>query len=462
MSTFQYPELSPADIVAILADSQIATISPNNLNNPNADFVSALYSSILHYLDSLQEDHGQVDFAALEQFENPDLHVDSVRTMNLCNKIREVVAAVHCPVNFTLKDLLRPDPKRTKLFLSAILNFCIHKDTRMNLLRPVVEELSLLDEQRKELEARISQLNGEIADLNEAREKETPLVQEVEAKVKELRQIIPGLNNQQMSLRASIRKMKEKAQEMDEKIASAEFALVQSVQENANLRSKIVQSPDKLQRALEEKKSILVEAKNSERSAMQSFQEKAALVEVYTKAFKKMSKHFSQMQAIQEQVNSAKTIDKDVKALKAKLSDEEMLNKSLDAKLIELQGKAEQLNESRKQSEKDRDLKCEQASKDLDSMKLEAELRQHDLEARQRKVEAVLVEVDGITSKINSVKESGDGKKQELVRKGEEIVKEFFQYSDSIGALLLKIEAAPKADSPERLKSPAINQHGAE
>ena len=30
-------------------------------------------------------------------------------------------------------------------------------------------------------------------------------------------------------------------------ISNAEFVLVQSVQENANLRSKIVQSPDKLQ-----------------------------------------------------------------------------------------------------------------------------------------------------------------------------------------------------------------------
>ncbi|KAL4600651.1 hypothetical protein ACB092_11G213300 [Castanea dentata] len=50
-----------------------------------------------------------------------------------------------------------------------------------------------------------------------------------------------------MSMRASYRKLKEKAGEMDEKISNAEFVLVQSVQENANLRSKIVQSPDKLQ-----------------------------------------------------------------------------------------------------------------------------------------------------------------------------------------------------------------------
>ncbi|KAI8567715.1 hypothetical protein RHMOL_Rhmol02G0143200 [Rhododendron molle] len=61
-------------------------------------------------------------------------------------------------------------------------------------------------------------LNGEIVDQNELREKELPFVQDVEAKVKELTQIIPGLNNHQMSLKASIKKMEEKAKEMHEKL----------------------------------------------------------------------------------------------------------------------------------------------------------------------------------------------------------------------------------------------------
>lgn len=62
--------------------------------------------------------------------------------------------------------------------------------------------------------------------------------------------------------------------------------------------------------------------KSSERSAMQSFQEKTATLEVYTKACKKMTKQLAQMHAIQEQVSSTKTIDKDVKVLKSKLGDE--------------------------------------------------------------------------------------------------------------------------------------------
>ncbi|GJX29855.1 hypothetical protein Tco_0237934 [Tanacetum coccineum] len=44
-----------------------------------------------------------------------------------------------------------------------------------------------------------------------------------------------------------IRKRREESTKMDQKISSAEFALVQTSQENGTLRSKIVQSPDKLQ-----------------------------------------------------------------------------------------------------------------------------------------------------------------------------------------------------------------------
>ncbi|XP_037491203.1 kinetochore protein NUF2 homolog, partial [Jatropha curcas] len=153
MSKFEFPRLSRSEIVTILAESQIANITENDLKNPNADFLSDLYTRLLIHLDLLQEeDQGQVEFAALEQLENPDHHVDSVRIMNLCIRIREMVSMVGCKLQFTLKDLLRPQGDRTEFYLSAILNFCLHRDAKMNLLRPMVDDLTLLDEQRKEWE----------------------------------------------------------------------------------------------------------------------------------------------------------------------------------------------------------------------------------------------------------------------------------------------------------------------
>lgn len=53
----------------------------------------------------------------------------------------------------------------------------------------------------------------------------------------------------------------------------------------------------------------------------------------------------------------------------------------------------EQLDELRKQLEKERDLKCEEAAKEFHNVKLEVESRRHDLEASQRNVESVVLEV---------------------------------------------------------------------
>ncbi|KAJ6716287.1 MEMBRALIN/KINETOCHORE PROTEIN NUF2 [Salix koriyanagi] len=101
---------------------------------------------------------------------------------------------LQCPADITLRDLLKPQGDCTQFFLSAILHFCLHKDSKMNELRPVGEELTLLDEQRRGLEDKISQVDG---------------------KIKELRQKIADLNNHQISLRASYRKLKERSSEMD-------------------------------------------------------------------------------------------------------------------------------------------------------------------------------------------------------------------------------------------------------
>ncbi|CAL0306517.1 unnamed protein product [Lupinus luteus] len=438
MSKFEYPRLSRSDIVAILVHSQIANVAEHDLINPNSEFISELYTRILIHLQFfLQDDNEQLDFDALEQLENPDLHIESVRVMKLYNRIKEVLAALECPKKFTLNDLIAPEPNRAEFFLGAILNFCLDREVRMNSVSEIVNEFNLLEEQRGELEeVKILQLKSEISECNEAREREMPLVQEVDAKVKELRQTIATLNNQQMSLRTTLRKLKEKSAEMDEKISNAEFTLVQNVQENANLRSKIAQSPDKVQRALEEKKLVREEARNTERLAMQNFHEKTALVEVYSKVYKKMSKHHKQMQAIQEQVNSVKSVEKELKALKAKLSNEEVLEKSLDAKLAERQSKVEQMEELRKQVEKECNTICEEATKHVNSIKLEVESKGGAMEARQRNVESVLAEVEAINSKIIAVKESGAAKVAQLGRKCEEVAEEYRKYADSIARLM--------------------------
>ncbi|XP_058103261.1 kinetochore protein NUF2 homolog isoform X3 [Magnolia sinica] len=328
----------------------------------------------------------------------------------------------------------------TSLYTAILTHLDPLGQDKLSTLQPIMEKLDGYEQQRLELEAHIAKLKEEIVDHEEASRLEQPKVQEVEAEVKELRQNIQVLNKQQVSLKSSFRTLKDKNLEINDKISSADFELVKSAQENAKLRSKIVQSPDKLQRALEEKKSIRTELTNSERSAMQCFQERNSTVEVYSKAHKKMSKRLAQMQALQEQVNSAKTIDKDVKDLKANLSNEAVSDMSLEAKIVDRQGKLDKLEESRKAMEKERDLKHAEAVKELNAAKSEMELKSHELDQRERKVEVMVAEGDDINMRISSVKESGVVTRQQLADKCEEIVAEVRVYSDSISPLLGRIE----------------------
>lgn len=64
-----------------------------------------------------------MEFRALEQLDFPDYHIHSVPRMNLFNKIHKLVSALSCPYSFTPKDLIKPDPDRTEIFLGALLNF---------------------------------------------------------------------------------------------------------------------------------------------------------------------------------------------------------------------------------------------------------------------------------------------------------------------------------------------------
>lgn len=64
----------------------------------------------------------------------------------------------------------------------------------------------------------IFQLNAEIAEFEELREKELPQVKEVNSKVEELNQTVAGLNKHQLNLRSSHKRLIEKVNEMDEKV----------------------------------------------------------------------------------------------------------------------------------------------------------------------------------------------------------------------------------------------------
>ncbi|XP_078441078.1 kinetochore protein NUF2 homolog [Wolffia australiana] len=438
MSNYSFPEITAQQIASFLAEAGIVTINPEEIERPTAEFVRSVYDSVIFHLDTLGYDDGeQVDFEALNCLDNPEYFVESNQLMNLHRKVKSMLGFLR--IEFTLKDLLRPDRARTKGILSAIVNFLMYRADKLSILEPIANSCNT--ERRAELESRISKLKKEIEEHEAAREQELPFVQEIEAEIRGLKQTIQERNKEQMSLKTHFKKIKEGIDVINDKISQVDFELLGNAQKSSTLRASIVQSPAKLQRAVEEKKAKRTEVKNAERSAMLSVQSKTQTLEVYSKACEKIRKHVAKLHNLQEQLAAAKTVEKEVKTLKSKLSDDDISILSFDAQIDDLHDKVKQAEDLVKAMEKERDLRISEHSQKLSAVISKEHLKLQDLEKREKNIQDTVLKADSYISKTASIREAGKQNMQELHYKMKEIIDAERSYSAQLESILEKMKA---------------------
>uniref|UniRef100_A0A0E0I7K0 Kinetochore protein Nuf2 N-terminal domain-containing protein n=1 Tax=Oryza nivara TaxID=4536 RepID=A0A0E0I7K0_ORYNI len=395
-SNFSFPPLTPEQIAEALHTyglAPTANLRAEDIANPQPDLLPAVISNFLAtVVDPTGADDldGQLGFDALASLDNPEHYREGIRVLRLHKRASAFLESIQFP-GFTLRDLLRPDPRRLVQVLSALINFLYYRDDKLALLQPIIHEFPNLDERCMELKAKLAEHQKAIADQELAAQMEVPMVQQLEAEVNSLKQKLVEYNKKQLALRANATAINDKKEETHRKvIAKNDFELVKLAQENSKLLSKIVESPEKLQRALEEKKTARAELKNAEKIATQSVQEKTATLEIYSKGYEKLSKHSTKIQALQEQVTATKALEKEVKARKTKISDESVEIMALDTKIIEWDGKVHEMEEHVKAKEKKKDQIVADENQKLAALSSEVEWKLKCLEPRERKVEETI------------------------------------------------------------------------
>ncbi|CAN6476765.1 unnamed protein product [Victoria cruziana] len=420
MPPYSFPILSTMEVAVVLSNLEIANVSEEILAAPTPDLAFFIYSSILNHIDPLGDDPRQAAFSGLEQLENPNNHEESIGMINLYCKIKNIFSAAGA-ADFSLKDILKPEASKMVCYISALLNFIFYRQDKLNLLQPIINENC--SQRQEELEMRRTELEDELVKLEVLEQHDQPIVLELQAEVDELRQTVQTLNREQATLKARYRSLRDvNDAEIRQKISDVEFLLMECVQENDKLKSRIVQSPEKMQKALEEKRAILAQEQNSEHSAFQAYQDLLVKNELYKK------------------LNSCKSIDKDVKAIKAKLSDMELMVMSLEAKRVELQGKVDDADKMSRALKKEKVQKCAEEDEEIRVVKSGAELKLQKVDLIQKKSEAIIVDVNKIKIQTASARNNSEMQLQTLGGKCEELVNKFHNYSAPIDAFLLKQE----------------------
>ncbi|PUZ36078.1 hypothetical protein GQ55_9G011200 [Panicum hallii var. hallii] len=442
-STFSFPEMTPAQLAEGLHTFGIAptaNLRAEDIVIPQPDLLPGVLSLFLSTVVGDDPDD-QLGFDLLQKLDNPELYMGAIGLRRIYRRARDVLESIHFG-GLTFRDFLRPEPRRVVYILSAIVNYLHFRHEKLALLNPIVQEFSGVEERLTDARARIAELQKVKEDHAYKEQMDEPAVQQLQAEVNALKQKIQEYNTKQLALRSRAKAIDEKKEGILAKISQADFELMKHSQENSKLLSKIVQSPEKLQKNLEEKKGVRDELKTLEKMAMHKVQDKNNTLEMYAKVCEKLSKHLSKIDALHETSTAAKASEKEVKTLKAKISDQSLETKTLRIKAAEWQSKVHETEDRLKAKEKEKDQRIGENKQKMTALKSEVESELKCLADRERETEEKVAKAADLCSQADAVDVAGRKKREEIFARFEQVCETADLYMDGIDRSVKEVDEA--------------------
>ncbi|KAJ3243486.1 kinetochore-associated Ndc80 complex subunit nuf2 [Chytriomyces hyalinus] len=246
---YSFPMLKPSEIVTCMSDLHIH-VSLEDLERPTPSRMAAVFDAFTSTFMGVSRDSCAVpSFHVVDMLEHPDLHQDDVALMAFYRQLFKLVTEVGIH-DFSIRDLIKPEPGHVRKILSAIINFAKFREERVS----VFEQCNKNSAEHVQKKAFLEEKNQEIAEtvntIRLQRAEEEPAYQRVRernlAQTAELRE----LKRIQTALTSDIENLKKTKADAVEKMNNTNFLLSNTKQDCVRLRSRIVPNPAKLQQAL--------------------------------------------------------------------------------------------------------------------------------------------------------------------------------------------------------------------
>ncbi|EFJ30180.1 hypothetical protein SELMODRAFT_440581 [Selaginella moellendorffii] len=209
-------------------------------------------------------------------------------------------------------------------------------------------------------------------------------------------------------------------------IVSEKASVAQMKQEGFQLRTQIVQSPDKLRKMLEDRRAAVQNAEAEVESARQSVVKWKHKYEAYTKAKRKVQKCLDMMDSLDKQAALQKKMVKDSKDMKVKLKENEEKHSVTSVQLAlgqHFHNLLEKLDSSF-------DVKCQETVKELEDFRLQNAPLIDQLDKQEEQIARKQDEVEIITSNLNEARSKKEAGLKALHDEVELIQNEVLRYNE--------------------------------
>lgn len=163
--SFSFPMLSNEEILLCMNELQIS-IEQDDLEKPSARSVKPVYEALCEACIGVSKEEMNciVEDEVTSQLEFPELHEDSIPNMAYFRAVCRLLSAagVH---DTRLWDVVKPDAKRFKRNMSAVINFAKFREERLqnfaelsNHTEELLEEKSKVEEENATIEGKLQEI----------------------------------------------------------------------------------------------------------------------------------------------------------------------------------------------------------------------------------------------------------------------------------------------------------------
>ncbi|GFH15494.1 DHR10 domain-containing protein [Haematococcus lacustris] len=238
------------------------SLDASQLAKPSYEVARPVFEQIVIMLTGItREELTQPVFTAMDAFEYPELHDESIAANNFFRQLCKLMSASGVK-DFSWRDVFKPDPPRLRRHLSAIINFAKFREEKALAFQELQAQLDQLVANTKMVEEEHAKNSSELRRWHAQLAVQAAEVQQVEAQEAEVTACNTALNKQAAALQAEVRQLKVQTNSLADAASQAKLDLAAAKQDTEALQDQVVQSPDKHRQAIAEL-AIAAEAKRT-------------------------------------------------------------------------------------------------------------------------------------------------------------------------------------------------------
>ena len=248
---FRFRLEKPSEIVKCLIELGI-NVSESDIANPekNKELHQHIFVQLAEMCTGItREEMSQPVFKGLSALNYPELHEESTTNLNTfraCSKMMET-CGIH---SFTIKDFMSPDAKRSRKFLSGIINFLKFREERLGLLSELNSSRDALIERLNNTKEKGDIVANRLNKLKEQTAEDAQLISRIEEDINDIETQIRLLTQQETDARNDEQKFKSRSTQLKEEIVNKTLVLEETQQTKKSLTSQVVNSPERFRKRI--------------------------------------------------------------------------------------------------------------------------------------------------------------------------------------------------------------------